>query len=68
MKPFHETTPEEREGLTIQQAMERYTQPKWCDYPEALDGRMGCWSLLSNPSAITPDYCKNCEYCIGNVQ
>ena len=27
-------------------AMRHYRQPDWCDYPKALDGMMGCWSLV----------------------
>jgi hypothetical protein len=62
MKPFHETTPEERQGLTVGQAMERFTQPAWCGYFEALAGVLGCWSLLGHPADINFDYCKNCEF------
>ena len=40
-----------------------YSQPKWCKYPEALSGVMGCWSLVFREARkkISKKYCKNCE-------
>ena len=37
-----------------------YVQPDWCGYPDALDGMMGCWSLIYR-EVSSEDYCKNCE-------
>lgn len=39
---------------------EKYRQPKWCGYPEALNGGMGCWSLISRLDC-SEDSCKKCE-------
>lgn len=51
-KYFHELTPKEYDGLvkkklTYKQLGKDYPQPKWCDYPNATEGVMGCWSLIS---------------------
>jgi len=40
--------------------MERYKQPDWCDYPGALMGAMGCWSLLGRRIKSIAD-CGDCE-------
>ena len=52
--------------ITIGELLEKYKQPDWCNYPDALDGNMGCWSLMDNHkggirSRISKDYCKDCE-------
>jgi hypothetical protein len=26
--------------------LKKYRQPSWCNYPEAMTGMMGCWSLM----------------------
>ena len=37
-----------------------WLQPAWCSYPNALDGMMGCWSLIYR--RVTGEaYCGNCE-------
>ncbi len=44
--------------------MEKYLQPKWCSYPDALEGIMGCWSLVDFfdlRHKISIDYCKGCD-------
>lgn len=33
-------------GMTWGEAQKKYPQPPWCDYPEAVCGVMGCWSLM----------------------
>ncbi len=43
----------------------KYKQPSWCNYPNALEGKMGCWSLtdLNNNglrTKISKKFCKNC--------
>jgi hypothetical protein len=65
---WHELTDEQRldiwdnGGLTVGQFMKKYSQPEWCEYPDALQPMMGCWSLVMLPiHAKTMDYCKNCE-------
>lgn len=40
--------------------MERYQQPTWCGYPGALEGQMGCWSLM-DLKGLRTDICK--EFC-----
>ena len=47
-------------GETWAQFAEKYPQPKWCDYPDAVMGMMGCWSLIDN-LVTGEDYCKNCD-------
>ncbi len=43
---------------------DRYHQPRWCDYPEALNGEMGCWALTLWPWKICRRYCRNCDFLI----
>lgn len=35
----------------------RHPQPEWCNYPGALDGLMGCWSLYYR-MVKSEDYCR----------
>lgn len=62
---WHEMAREEKEELagqiTIGQLLETYLQPDWCEYPEALGGAMGCWSLMDTDKVITRDFCRNCD-------
>ncbi|HAF43763.1 MAG TPA: hypothetical protein DCK83_02135 [Gallionellaceae bacterium] len=37
-----------------------YAQPDWCSYPDALDGLMGCWSLIYQ-RVTGEEYCKDCD-------
>jgi hypothetical protein len=69
IKYFHKLTKEEFDKLDKQmtwvQFAKKYPQPKWCIYPEAVNGMLGCWSLvkfLINGKKS----CKNCEYCKGD--
>ena len=69
---WHELTDEQRldiwdnSGLTVVEFMKKYSQPEWCEYPDALQPMMGCWSLIMLPiQAKTKAYCKNCEYFKG---
>lgn len=65
IKYFHELTVAEFNKLTEQHmtwkdCSELYPQPTWCDYPEAVMGPMGCWSLMF--FRITGEsFCRNCE-------
>ena len=52
------------EGLTVFEFLEQYNQPDWCEYPNALAGVMGCWSLMSvgNKKVISVENdCGDCE-------
>jgi hypothetical protein len=47
---------------TFEQMYNKYQQPGWCTYPEALSGAMGCWSLVGdNRTAISKSFCKTCD-------
>lgn len=35
-------------------------EPTWCNYPSALAGAMGCWSLVGR-LVTGEDYCRSCE-------
>ena len=60
-KYFHELTEEERESITDWKAvLETYKQPSWCAYPGALDGFMGCWSLVGG-YVHGENFCKGCD-------
>jgi hypothetical protein len=68
--PFFHELPDEQikelleSGMTWGQLMEKYNQPSWCGYPNALNGQMGCWSLVDmygERKNISPEYCKNCD-------
>lgn len=44
---------------------ENYLQPKWCNHRDALDGPMGCLSLIDTSkngmrTKISKSYCKTC--------
>lgn len=63
---FHLVTDDEWEALKAGKLTwrglqdEGYVQPDWCNYPDALDGMMGCWSLVGRK--VTGEaYCKSCE-------
>ena len=50
--------------ITWGEIMERYEQPDWCGYPNALEGLMGCWSLTSlfkYRHEISREYCVGCN-------
>jgi hypothetical protein len=69
MKYWHEISKEEYEKLKIKgkidlnEFVKEYKQPDWCNYPEALRGKMGCWSLFYHPEIINKEYCKDCNEC-----
>lgn len=65
MKYFHELTGDEFQalvdaGIRWNQLSEMYPQPEWCEYPNALDGLMGCWSLTGR-LVTGEDFCQNCD-------
>ena len=65
MKYFHELTKVDYEklvieGITYNELAKRHPQPKWCNYPDAVQGVMGCWSLTGFKIKKKSD-CKDCE-------
>jgi hypothetical protein len=53
--------------MTYAELMEKYRQPDWCQYPEALNGMWGCWSLTDNApggmrTKICKTFCSGCEF------
>jgi len=68
---FHEISQEEVDKLIADKrgvgyVMENYKQPDWCKYPNALEGQMGCWSLMDLSkdglrTKISKDFCKGCD-------
>ena len=68
IKYFHELKKEEIEEIlkkyppdaTYKDIEKDYPQPKWCTYPGAINGVMGCWSLFYQ-YVTGEDYCKSCE-------
>lgn len=63
---FHELPAEERKAIleskmTVGAFMEKYSQPDWCTYPEALASVMGCWSLVSPDIKVDKEYCTRCD-------
>ncbi len=73
MKYFHELHQEQIDELvtnhvTIEYIKERYQQPDWCGYPNALDGWLGCWSLMDLSKdglryKISKEFCEKCDEC-----
>jgi hypothetical protein len=54
------------EKKTVGYIVENYKQPDWCNYPNALEGRMGCWSLMDLSkeglrTKISKSFCKSCD-------
>lgn len=48
-------------GLTVGEFMKKYRQPPWCNYPEALSGKWGCWSLIVFHYIHCEDDCCDCD-------
>jgi len=64
-KYFHELTRAEFKllcdsGITWAQCAKDYPQPEWCGYPDAVQGAMGCWSLMDF-MVTGRKYCKTCN-------
>lgn len=65
-KPFHLITDEEWKKFqdnpesTWGDVAKDFPQPEWCNYPNALNDLMGCWSLTAR-MVTGEDYCKNCD-------
>ena len=65
MKYFHELTDDEfqelvKAGVRWCDLPEIHPQPVWCQYPDALNAEMGCWSLVYR-TGVNKDYCKKCD-------
>ena len=55
-----------KSNIKVGEFLNKYKQPDWCNYHEALSGIIGCWSLMRTKSnnyksIITEEYCKTCE-------
>lgn len=51
-------------GMTYGELKDKYKQPDWCAYPDALEGAMGCWSLMDMwglRHKISKEYCGGCD-------
>lgn len=74
---FHKVSQEEIDNLISEKkswryVMENYKQPNWCQYHEALNGTMGCWSLTdiskkSLRTKISKKFCSDCD-CFANIK
>lgn len=65
IKYFHELSDFEYErlkdcGITWGQLSKLHPQPKWCKYPSAVNGPIGCCSLMGF-LIKTIDNCSDCE-------
>ena len=72
IKFFHKLTKGEFEvlitkKLTWEEVAKDYPQPKWCGYPDAVSGVMGCWSLMAF-RVKGKAYCKCCYYFINKPE
>lgn len=71
-KPYwHDLTEDQVDKLIAEKktwawVVDNYQQPSWCEYENALSGKMGCWSLTGElRTKISHDFCKDCP-CYGN--
>lgn len=70
-KYFHELPKDEintliKNKVTFGTIMKTYLQPDWCNYPGALQGEFGCWSLMDlyaveTRRKISKEFCKSCD-------
>ncbi len=49
-----------KEGVTFGELLKDFPQPPWCNYPGAINGFMGCWSLVGHKVTGEAD-CQDCE-------
>jgi hypothetical protein len=67
IKYFHELTREEFDKIIVETPMtwseceELYPQPPWCEYPNAIEGDMGCWALMLHIRHNRED-CLQCSF------
>lgn len=62
---FHEMTKQQVEAMLPianwkVDVFEKYEQPPWCSYPNALDWYCGCWSLTEAAVHSEAD-CSGCD-------
>lgn len=50
-----------KSGIKVGTFMATYAQPDWCQYPEALSGQMGCWSLMTPDAIRKRGDCTECD-------
>ena len=69
IKYFHKLTRDEWSEIikskgvqdySWEDAAKDYPQPEWCKYPQAVQGVMGCWSLMDF-RVTGRNFCKNCD-------
>jgi hypothetical protein len=46
--------------MTYGEFVKQYKQPDWCMYPEALEGSLGCWSLIGG-YVHSETFCLTCD-------
>lgn len=68
MKYWHELPQKKvdrliKNKIIVSEILKKYKQPDWCNYPDALVGVMGCWSLISNEpnGVISRKFCSDCD-------
>ncbi|HEY9747265.1 MAG TPA: hypothetical protein V6C63_01085 [Allocoleopsis sp.] len=62
---FHELSQEQKQSarnVGVEGLLEKYAQPDWCFYPEALAGNLGCRSLIGG-LIDSKEECVGCEFC-----
>jgi len=67
MKYFHQLTDKEyadlvASGISMGECAKQHPQPKWCEYPDAVYGLMGCWKLCLERNIKTIKDCRNCGF------
>lgn len=74
-KYWHELSEDEisvllNTGTTWGEIVEKYKQPDWCTYHQALMGAMGCWSLtaIEIRPKISREFCKNCDCYVNSTE
>ena len=75
---FHELTQDQINTLVenktpVKEILEKFKQPDWCGYPEALSMTMGCWSLCDLKenglrTKISKEFCGNQCDCFIKTQ
>ncbi len=69
-KYWHELTAKEFDKIKDKSwsyIQKNYQQPDWCEYINALEGIMGCWSLVflitgrKEHKKISRKFCKSCD-------
>lgn len=61
LSPTRQREEMDRPGRKVGGFMASFRQPKWCGYPGALEGSMGCWSLMTPGRIRSFADCEGCE-------